>query len=257
MCENEILRPQIALLPLVWLAACGSSPQPETGVAEAHLPEAHVDPATAGTITGRVVFTGAKPAMPAIDMSSNPQCERQHPAPQRAETVIVNANGTLRNVYVWIKDGLAPAHWTPPATPATLDQKGCVYSPHVLGIMEGQQLEILNSDPVNHNVHAESQTNAPWNESQPPRAEHKFRSFASEEVLFPMTCSVHPWMRSYIGVSPHPFFAVTGEDGAFDLKGVPPGTYTVEAVHEKFGRKEGKLTVAPSAVATIEFSYGS
>ena len=170
--------------------------------------------------------------------------------------VVVNGNGTLKNVFVWIKAGLTPAHWTPPAEAARLDQKGCVYQPHVLGIMKGQRLEIFNSDPVNHNVHAESVVNPAWNESQPPRAEHKFKQFDSEEILFPVTCSVHPWMRSYVGVSPHPFFAVTGDDGMFTLKGVPPGTYTIEAVHEKYGRKEGKLTLAPGGSATLEFTYG-
>lgn len=216
-----------------------------------------MDSATAGTITGKVLFSGSAPVMPVIDMSSNPQCERQHHTPQRAEVVIVNANGTLKNVFVWIKAGLAPAHWTPPAESARLDQSGCVYQPHVLGIMKDQKLEIFNSDPVNHNVHAESVVNPAWNESQPPRAEHKFKQFNSEEVLFPMTCSVHPWMRSWVGVSPHPFFAVTGDDGMFSLKGVPPGTYTIEAVHEKYGRKEGKLTLAPGGNAAMEFSYGS
>jgi plastocyanin len=242
--------------PLLLLAACGSSTQPKSD-AEISLPAAHVDAATAGTISGRVLFNGDPPVMPVIDMSSNPQCERQHHTPQKARTVVVNANKTLRNVFVWIKEGLPRARWTPPAEAAKLDQNGCVYEPHVLGIMEGQQLEILNNDPVNHNVHAESQINPAWNESQPPRAEHKFKRFDSEEVLFPVTCSVHPWMRSYIGVSPHPFFAVTGEDGSFSLTGVPPGTYTIEAVHEKYGRKEGKLTLAPKGSATLEFAYGS
>ena len=221
------------------------------------MPAARVDSATAGTITGRVLFQGTPPTMPVIDMSSNPNCERQHKAPFRAETVIVNPNGTLRNVFVHLKDGLAPAKWTPPAQAAKLDQNGCVYEPHVQGIVTGQSLEILNDDPVNHNVHAECQKNAAWNESQPPRAEHKFKTFGSEEILFPVTCSVHPWMRAWIGVSPHPFFAVSGEDGTFRIEGVPPGTYTVEAVHEKFGRKEGKLTLSPSGSASIEFTYGS
>lgn len=242
--------------PLLLLAACGSGPEPGKQ-AEPVLPIAHVDQATAGTISGRVLFNGEAPAMPVIDFSSNPQCERQHHAPQKAETVVVNANKTLRNVFVRIKDGLPRGRWTPPAEPARLDQRGCVYEPHVLGIMEGQQLEILNNDPVNHNVHAESEVNPAWNESQPPRAEHKFKRFDAEEVLFPVTCSVHPWMRSYIGVSAHPFFAVTGEDGSFTLKGVPPGTYTIEAVHEKYGRKEGKVTVAPNGNAGLDFAYGS
>lgn len=194
--------------------------------------------------------------MPVIDMSSNPSCERQHGRRVKAQTVVVNPNGTLRYAYVWIKDGLSPAHWTPPAESVRLTQSGCIYEPHVIGIMVNQTLEILNDDPVNHNVHAESQVNPPWNIAEAPRAEHSFRKFASPEVLFPMTCSVHPWMRAYVGVSPHPFFAVTGEDGSFTLHGVPPGTYTIEVVQEKLGRKEGKLTLAASGSAVLDFTYG-
>jgi plastocyanin len=245
----------LLIVQLLLLAACGGS-TPLKQAESANLPVAQVDPATVGSISGRVVFQGSAPVMPEIDMASNPNCEKQHKTPQRAQTVIVNPNGTLKNTFVWIKDGLPKARWVPPAQAATLDQTGCVYGPHVLGMMEGQQVEILNNDPVNHNVHAESQINPAWNESQPPRAEHKFKTINATEVMFPMTCSVHPWMRSWVAVSPHPFFAVTGDDGAFTLKGVPPGTYTVEAAHEKYGKKEGTLTLAPNGAASMDFTYG-
>ena len=259
-CKNGVLKQALtiaSIIPLVLLLAdCGGSTpqQAQTSVA---LPEAHVDQATAGTISGRVLFQGSVPVMPVIDMSSNPSCERQHSAPVKAQTFVLNKNGTLRNAFVWIKDGLPAARWTPPAEPVKLTQSGCIYEPHVVGIMVNQPLEILNDDPVNHNVHAESQVNPAWNISEPPKDEPKFRKFASAEVLFPMTCSVHPWMRSFIGVSPHPFFAVTGDDGSFTLRGVPPGTYTIEVVQEKLGKKEGKLTLASGGNSTIDFLYGS
>jgi hypothetical protein len=239
----------------ILLTACGGGEKP-AATTPAALPEGHVDPATAGAITGRVFFRGTPPAMSLIDMSSNPSCERQHKTPIRDQTVMVNPNGTLKNAFVWIKSGLAPAHWTPPADSVKLTQAGCIYAPHVTGIMTDQRLEILNDDPVNHNVHAESQVNPAWNISEPPKAEHSFRKFASPEVLIPVTCSVHPWMRAFIGVSPHPFFAVTREDGAFRLSGVPPGTYTIEVVHEKLGKKQGTLTLSSGGSATIDFTYG-
>ncbi|HWE00118.1 MAG TPA: carboxypeptidase regulatory-like domain-containing protein [Bryobacteraceae bacterium] len=252
---KSILKAFPALLAPLFMAACGNAPQPASNP-EAALPVAHVDPATAGTISGRVLFTGKAPVMPVLDMSSNPNCEREHRTAQRAETVVVNPNGTLRYVFVWISQGLPKARWLPPASSVTLDQKGCMYEPHVLGLMTGQPLEILNDDPVNHDVHAECRVNRAWNESQPPRAEHKIKTFDHEEVLFPVTCNVHPWMRAWIGVSPHPFFAVTGEDGTFTLNGVPPGTYTIEAVHEQYGRKQAKVTVMPKGRAIMDFSYG-
>ena len=240
------------------LIACGNTAtQTSAPPATATLPEAHIDPATAGTISGRILFSGPTPAMPVIDMSSNPLCEREHKAPVHAQTIVVNPNRTLRYAFIWIKDGLPKAHWTPPAESVKLTQSGCTYDPHVIGIMAGQTLEIVNDDPVNHNIHAEAQTNAPWNIAEAPKAEHMFRKFAAEEVLVPISCSVHPWMRSFVGVSPHPFYAVSGDDGTFRLTGVPPGTYTIEVVQEKLGRKQGTVTLSASGAATIDFTYGS
>jgi hypothetical protein len=257
VCKNWVLKHKVFLVLLaLWAASCGSGPASQaTAPAVDALPEGRVDPATAGKITGSVIFKGDPPAMPLIDMSSNPQCEKQHKTPAKGETTIVNPNGTLRNVFVHIKDGLPPAHWTPPAESAKLAQTGCIYEPHVQGILEGQNLEILNNDPVNHNVHAECEKNSAWNESQAPRAEHKNKQFALEEIMFPVTCSVHPWMRAYIAVSPHPFYAVTGADGTFTINGVPPGYYLVEAVHERLGSKVGRLTVPAKGSASIDFTY--
>ena len=238
-------------LSLVFLVACGGSKQP----AIQEIPTAHIDPATAGVISGKVTFSGKAPVMPLLDMSPNPACERLNKKPRRAEEVIVNANGTLKNTFVWIKSGLPDAHWDPPAEFAKLDQEGCVYEPHVLGLMLGQKLEISNSDTVNHNIHADSTVNEAWNVTEPPRAERRMTRFSKQEIMFPVTCGVHPWMRSYLAVVSHPFFAVTGDDGSFKLNGVPPGTYTVEAVHERYGKKEMRIVMGPKESKDLEIGY--
>jgi plastocyanin len=242
----------LCLTTTLVVCSCGGH---ATETQEPALTLATIDESTAATISGKVLFTGDKPLMPSIDMSANPMCERQHKTPQLAETEVVNSNGTIRYAFVYIKDGLPKSRWAPPQTNVILDQNGCVYTPHVLALMVGQQLEIRNSDPVNHNVHAEAQTNVAWNESQPPQAEKKFKNFPREEIWFPVTCSVHPWMRAYLSVVSHPFFAVTGEDGAFTIKGVPPGSYTLEVIQEKLGRKTAQVTVAARESKTIDFAY--
>lgn len=212
---------------------------------------------TNGEIRGSVKFRGPRPVMPVIDFSSNPQCERAHLHKQvREETVVVNPNGTLRNTLVWLKSGVSQRRWESPAASATLDQNGCVYQPHVLALMTNQDLEIRNSDPVNHNVHIESTVNLGASEMEFPRGESIHKRYLRQEVWFPVACSVHPWMHAYIAVIAHPFFAVTGADGEFDLKGVPPGEYTLEAVQEKLGRKEEHIAVQAGQIVTKGFVYG-
>jgi plastocyanin len=238
---------------LLFLAGCGSSKQ--SPIQE--VPTAHIVPATAAVIKGKVTFSGKPPVMPVLDMSANPTCERLNKKPVHAEEVIVNRNGTLNNTFVWIKSGLPKARWDPPAEFAKLDQEGCVYKPHLLGLMLGQTLEISNSDTVNHNIHADATVNEAWNVTEPPRAEKRMQRFDKEEILFPVTCGVHPWMRAYLAVVSHPFFAVTGGDGSYSLNGVPPGTYTVEAAHEKYGKKEMRIVISPRESKDLDFHFAA
>src|SRR3989442_6391359 len=168
---------------------------------------------------------------------------------------MANGTGTLGNVFGWVNSGLPDKQWPVPCTAVRLDQKGCMYEPHVFGVMANQDIEIANDDPTNHNIHPLPKDNKEWNESQPPKGDSKKKSFARQEVMIPVKCNVHPWMRAYIGVVGHPFFAVTGDDGTFTIKGLPPGTYTIEAWHEKYGPNEMQVTVAPKEAKTADFDF--
>ena len=242
------------------LAGCGGSKEQTGSNAETAAPATAgsapaVDTATAATLTGKVAFAGDKPAARSIDMSSQPACARQHSTPAKSEEVVVNDNGTLRNVFVWVKSGLPDRQWPTPSTPVELNQHTCMYQPHVIGVMTNQNIEIVNDDPTNHNIHPLPKINREWNESQPPKGEKKMKSFARQEVMIPVKCNVHPWMRAYIGVVSHPYFAVTGGDGTFTIKNLPPGTYTIEAWQEKYGPQEMTVTVAPKETKTADFTF--
>jgi plastocyanin len=214
------------------------------------------DEANGATITGKVMFDGTAPKEKTIDMSAVPACTRAHAnAPAKSEEVIVNDNKTVKYAFVWIKSGLPEGTtWKVPSTPVMLDQNGCMYKPHVIGIMAGQNIEVKNSDPTNHNIHPSPTVNQEWNESQPPGSEDKMKTFARQEVMIPVKCNVHNWMRSYIGVVSHPFFAVTGDDGSFTIKGLPPGTYTLEVWHEKYGTQDQTITVGAKESKTQDFT---
>ena len=215
-------------------------------------------PSQGAAVTGRVRFTGAKPTNPRIDMSEEAACKAKYTTPPTAETVIVNPNGTLANVFVYVKAGLpAGATYPAPATPVVIDQNGCRYHPHVLGIMVGQNLEIQNSDPLLHNIKARPVKNRPFNVSQPSAGMKTMRTFTAAEVMVPLECNVHGWMNAFLGVLPHTFFAVTGADGSFSLKGLPPGTYTIEAWHEKYGTQTATVTVAGAAPKTQDFTFAA
>ncbi len=246
----------LLVIPVFFLAACGPAKEEakkEEAPAAAAAPP--IDEASAATLTGKVSFTGPKPVLKAISMEATPACSRQHSTAPRSEEVVLNADGTLQNVFVWVKAGVPERQWPMPATQAKLDQLSCIYKPHVIGVMVNQEIEISNSDPTNHNIHPLPKVNREWNESQPPKGDVKKKQFPREEIMIPVKCNVHPWMRSYIGVVSHPFFAVTGADGAFTIKGLPPGEYTLEAWHEKYGVQETKITVAPKETKTSDFTF--
>jgi hypothetical protein len=209
----------------------------------------------AATVTGKVVFSGAKPVVRSIDMSANPACQRAHPTPQKTETAILNSNGTLKYTLVWIKSGLPNTPFPTPTAHAEIDQKGCMYTPHVLAVQTNQPIDIKNDDPTNHNIHPLPKINQEWNESQPPKGDTKTKSFPREEVMIPVKCNVHPWMRAYIAVIHHPFFAVTGDDGTFTIKNLPAGTYTLEAFHETYGPVDQQITVGANDSKTVDLTY--
>ena len=213
-----------------------------------------VDAATAGNIGGTVVFEGDAPAMDAIDMSDEQVCADKHASTPMAEEVIVS-DGSLANVFVYVKEGLESLQFPTPG-PALLDQDGCRYIPHVLGVMTGQDITIRNSDGLLHNINASPTEQRGFNTSQPMNMEST-RSFRTAEVMVPVRCDVHGWMNAYIGVLHHPYHSVSGSDGSFDLSTLPPGDYVIEAWHERYGTQTESVTVATGETAEITFTFSA
>lgn len=208
----------------------------------------------AASISGTVAFTGTAPAAEKISMGADPSCSALHSGPVMTENVVVNANGTLKNVFVYIKTGLEGKSFPVPTEKAILDQQGCQYLPHVAGLQVGQELEILNSDGTLHNVHGMPEKSKEFNLGMPIKGMKLKRKFKEPEVMVKFKCDVHPWMSAYVGILSHPYYNVTNEEGAFSLSDVPPGTYTIEAWHETYGVQSQEITVTDGD-QTIEFSF--
>ncbi len=245
-----------ALLTFGFLFACGGGgEEPAESIPAAAM--ATVDPATAGTITGRIALDGDAPPANVIQMAADPNCASMHTSAVMTEFVITDMEGGLQNSFVYIKSGLEGMNFPIPDEPVILNQEGCIYVPHVLGIQVGQQLDILNSDPTLHNIHATPTVNQEFNIGQPVQGMSTTRTFDQPEIMVPFKCDVHRWMNSYAGVLEHPYFAVSGGDGAFTIGNVPPGDYTVGVWHERLGEMEMQVTVPASGSVDASFTYSA
>ncbi len=236
------------MLGLGWGAAACSGPPPTSSATTGST----VDTAV---VSGTVRFSGTPPPPGTIRLDGDKTCVELNQSNRRQVSEVLTGEGNaLQNVFVYVKDGLNGRMYAPPTEPVVLDQKRCEYVPHVLGIQVGQPLEIRNSDPLLHNIRADAQINRGFNQGQPvPMSTTK--TFATAEVMVPIKCDVHAWMRAHIGVLDHPFFAVTGADGTFSLKNLPAGTFTIEAWHEKLGTQTMQVTVGTGESKDTSFTF--
>ena len=210
----------------------------------------------ASTITGTITFDGKAPNIKPLAMDADPACAKKHSKPVAGEALVLGSGNTMGNVLVWVSKGLPSGKTFPvPKNPVTLDQKGCIYVPHVQGIMVGQSYRILNSDGVLHNVHALPKVNAQFNKPMPPTMKETTTTFTKPENVFQIKCDVHPWMQAFVGVFTHPFFSATATDGKFTISGLDPGTYEITAWHERLGTQTATITVGANETKSQNFKF--
>ncbi len=230
------------------LTACGG---------EQEIPRRPITPldhATTGTLRGEVRLDGPALAMKTLRLTS--ECAALHPGALEAGDALVH-DGRVENAFVYVKDGLGERGFPLPTEPVVIDQKGCLYAPHVVGVQVGQTLAFRNSDQTLHNVHGVPARSPAWNYALAARAADRTVRFRAPEIMVPVRCDVHPWMQAFIGVLDHPYFAVTGPDGHYELPDLPPGEYTVAVWHERFGLQETHVPVEPKGVKEVSFTYAS
>ena len=227
-------------------------------VADLATEEAPTAVQASGSISGSVRFAGSPPDAAILQMAADPFCLTAHPGETvTAENLVVNDNGTLRWVFVYVREPGAAGRGASGLQPVELNQVACVYQPRVLGMQAGGTIKVTNSDTTLHNVNVQAANNPSFNVAQPIPGMSIERTFASPEVMIPVKCDVHSWMQAYVGVLPHSFFAVTGADGAFDISGLPAGDYVVEAWHETLGVRTLSVTVAAGTSSSADFSFGN
>lgn len=259
----------VALVAFV-LTGCGPAEEPASDAGQEAASEAPASEAMApkdaeagsnaiaalqqgsATLTGTVTYAGEVPSFKPIDMNADPVCAGKHTEPVYPESLVLGDGNTVANIFVQVKDSFAQEDYSTPSAPVVIDQRGCLYHPHVVGVMAGQPLQFWNSDEILHNVHGTPSANREFNLGMPATLTEKAVTLNTPEEFVPVKCDVHPWMSAYVAVMTHPYFDVTGDDGQFEIT-VPPGTYTVEAWHEKLGTRTAEVTVADGETASVDF----
>ena len=210
----------------------------------------------ASSVTGTVTFAGKAPPLKPLSMDADPVCAKKHSKPAPNEMLVLGSGNSMANIMVWVSKGLpAGKTWPTPKDPVVLDQNGCQYVPHVMGIMVGQTYKILNSDGVLHNIHTLPKVNPAFNKGMPATLKEATTVFEKPEAVFHIKCDVHPWMSAYVGAFTHPFFFVTGPDGKYTISGLDPGTYEITAWHEKLGTQKATVTVGASDTKAQNFKF--
>jgi len=251
----------LALAGLVALAGCGSKDDDEGfgqggGGNNNTTSTASTAALGTGSITGKITLKGKAPTASVIAMDADPVCKTAHSGAVKDESVVADAKGNLANVFVYVKDGANS--YPAPASAVTLTQKGCMYTPHVFGIQVNQPLEIVNGDPTLHNVHCMATINDPFNVGQPTQGMATEKKFSKPEVLVKFKCDVHSWMHCCAGVVTNPFYSVSGMDGTYKISQLPAGTYTLVAVHEKYGESAPQtVTLTNAGTQTVDFTFNA
>jgi plastocyanin len=251
----------LSLLAALALAGCGGGGDdsaPAGSVAKSSTPDtpqvAKGAATGTGSISGSVTLVGDAPPPVALKMDADAKCHAMHPDGDMSSDVVVNANGTLKWVFVRVTGGLEGHTYTAPAEPVLLDQVGCRYQPHVFGVMAGQDITIRNSDDTMHNIHSLPKNSRPFNLAMPRQGMEITKKFTAAETMVRIKCDVHPWMESWAGVVDNPFFAVTDDQGNYTINNLPAGTYTIAVWHEKAGVVTQSVTVGDGASAKADFS---
>lgn len=250
----------VALTALLWTACGGSGTTDETAsaasepAAETPSPPAAAAALGSSAVAGTVNFDGEPPRLKPITMDADPKCDAKHDGPVASRVLLLGEGQTLGNVFVQVTNP-PEGSFTPPAEPAVVDQSGCLYHPHVLGMLAGQKLQFKNSDGLLHNVHGLPKENREFNIGMPGTLPASEVPLDKPEPLFKVKCDVHPWMHTYVAVMSHPFFAVTDESGGFRIEGLPAGTYEIEAWHEKLGTRTAEVTVGDGETGTAQLTF--